>query len=57
MDRDVVNAIHALYQFGEMDSRLLLGALWCGPDSEADLEDIADREGSNFRLLVEKVPG
>jgi hypothetical protein len=50
VDRDVVNAIHALYQCGQMDTRELLDSLWCGPDSEPDLDGIADREGSNFRL-------
>jgi hypothetical protein len=50
MDRDIVNAIHALYQFGEMDARQLLGTLWCGSDSAPDLEDIAECDGSKVRL-------
>jgi hypothetical protein len=50
MDRDVVNALHALYQYGETDSATLLSRLWCGPDSEPDLDDIAEKRGNKLRL-------
>ena len=50
MDRDVVNALHALYQFGEIPARKLFDSLWCGPDSEPDLEDLAERLGDKVRL-------
>jgi hypothetical protein len=55
MDRDVVNAIHALYQFGETNARQLFDSLWCGPDSEPDLEDITERDGANVRLTKQLV--
>lgn len=50
MDRDVVNAIHALYQYGETDVVDLLSRLWCGPDSEPDLDDLAEKRGEKLRL-------
>jgi hypothetical protein len=50
MDRDVVNALHALYQYGEADANALLGSLWCGPDSQPDLCDIAEIFGNKLRL-------
>ncbi len=50
MDRDVVNAIHALYQNGETESLDLLDPLWCGPDSEPDLDDLAEKSGNKLRL-------
>jgi len=50
MDRDVVNALHALYQHGETPASDLLGKLWCGPDSEPDLDDLAERRGGKLRL-------
>jgi hypothetical protein len=55
VDRDVVNAIHALYQSGDTDAQQLLASLWCGPDSEPDLEDIAERNGSKIRLAKQLV--
>ena len=33
MDRDIVNAIHLLYQSGPIDWQTLRQKLWCGPDS------------------------
>jgi hypothetical protein len=42
MDRDFVNALHALYQYGETEATRLLRQLWCGPDSEPDLGDLAE---------------
>lgn len=50
MDRDVVNALHFLYQQGETSSRDLLSRLWCGPDSEPDLDDMTERRGDTLRL-------
>ena len=50
MDRDVVNALHALYQYGEIDAASLLSRLWCGPDSEPDLEGLAEKRGTELRL-------
>ncbi|MCB1915978.1 MAG: hypothetical protein KDG52_09705 [Rhodocyclaceae bacterium] len=50
MDRDIVNAIHALYQHGEMDRGALLGRLWCGPDSSPDIEGLAIADGQRLRL-------
>ncbi|HEV8367548.1 MAG TPA: hypothetical protein VGQ39_06305 [Pyrinomonadaceae bacterium] len=50
MDRDVVNALHALYQHGETDAATLLSRLWCGPDSEPDLDDLAEKTGDKLRL-------
>jgi hypothetical protein len=50
MDRDVVNAIHALYQHGVTPHRDLLAGLWCGPDSEPDLDDLTDKRGTNYAL-------
>ena len=50
MDRDVVNALHALYQYGETEALALLSRLWCGPDSEPDLNDLAEKRGDKLRL-------
>jgi hypothetical protein len=50
MDRDVVNALHALYQYGETEAAALLSRLWCGPDSEPDLDDLAEKQGTKLRL-------
>jgi hypothetical protein len=50
MDRDVVNALHALYQYGETEAAALLSRLWCGPDSEPDLDDLAEKRGDKLRL-------
>ena len=50
MDRDVVNALHALYQYGETDAAALLSRLWCGADSGPDLDDMAEKQGSKLRL-------
>jgi hypothetical protein len=50
MDRDVVNALHALYQYGDTEVADLLSQLWCGPDSKPDLDDLAERRGD--RLLL-----
>jgi hypothetical protein len=50
MDRDIVNAIHALYQNGETDYFDLLDPLWCGPDSRPDLDDLAEKSGNKLRL-------
>jgi hypothetical protein len=50
MDRDVVNALHFLYQYGDTKAYDLLSKLWCGPDSEPDLDDLAERVGDMLRL-------
>jgi hypothetical protein len=50
MDRDVVNALHFLYQSGETKSKDLLSRLWCGPDSEPDIWDLTDVQGDTYRL-------
>ena len=50
MDRDTVNAIHALYQNGEMDAGELMGRLWCGPDTRPDLDGLAAAAGNRMRL-------
>lgn len=50
MDRDVVNALHALYQYGETNANDLLSRLWCGPDSEPDLNDLAEKRRDKLRL-------
>ena len=50
MDRDIVNALHALYQYGETPANDLLSSLWCGPDSGPDLADLAENHGGRLRL-------
>jgi hypothetical protein len=50
MDRDVVNALHALYQYGETEAAALLSRLWCGADSAPDLDDLAEKRGDKLRL-------
>ena len=50
MDRDVVNALHAFCQYGETPAHDLLSRLWCGPDSEPDLDDLAEKQGDRLRL-------
>lgn len=50
MDRDVINALHALYQYGDTDASALLGRLWCGADSKPDLDDLAEKRGDKLRL-------
>lgn len=50
MDRDVVNALHCLYQHGETKSDDLLSRLWCGPDSKPDIEDLTEKHGDVYRL-------
>ncbi len=50
MDRDVVNAVHFLYQSGETKLNDLLAKLWCGPDSGPDIDDFTEKLGDRVRL-------
>jgi hypothetical protein len=50
MDRDIVNALHALYQYGATEVDVLLSRLWCGPDSAPDLDDLAEKCGDKWEL-------
>jgi len=50
MDRDVVNALHFLYQYGKTAASDLLSRLWCGHDSEPDLDDLTERAEDTLRL-------
>jgi hypothetical protein len=50
MDRDVVNALHFLYQRGETKLTDLLAMLWCGPDSEPDIKDFTEKTDDRVRL-------
>jgi hypothetical protein len=53
MDRDIVNALHQLYQHGQMDWPLLAGTLWCGPDSKPTLTGFLRTSGSTVELTDE----
>ena len=50
MDRDIVNALHVLYQSGPIAEQELLGSLWCGADSGPDLRDLTEKRGANLEL-------
>jgi len=50
MDRDIVNALHALYQYGSIETTSLLSQLWCGPDSGPDLDDLTEQREGKLQL-------
>ena len=50
MDRDIVNGLHALYQYGEIETAALLSELWCAADSVVDLDDLAEKRADKLRL-------
>lgn len=50
MDRDIVNALHYLYQKGQQDWSILAERLWCGPDSAPTFNMFVESEGSKVRL-------
>jgi hypothetical protein len=53
MDRDIVNALHYLYQMGEVDWPILAERLWCGPDSGPTVNMYVKADGSRVRLTDE----
>lgn len=50
MDRDIVNALHYLYQNGSVDWAFLAGRLWCGPDSKPTVNGFVKTVGSTVEL-------
>jgi hypothetical protein len=50
MDRDTVNAVHALYLNGTTKADDLLASLWCGPDSKHELNMLAQLENERYTL-------
>jgi len=50
MDRDIVNALHHLYQGGEIEWPELAERLWCGPDSAPIVANFAEVNGTRVRL-------
>jgi hypothetical protein len=50
MDRDIVNAIHALYLRGATQAKDLLPTLWCGPDSKPELDLFAQFNSGWYEL-------
>ncbi len=50
MDRDVVNALHYLYQNGASAMVDVLKPLWCGPDTEEAVKDLTEEVGDKRRL-------
>lgn len=55
MDRDIVNALHYLYQKGEEYWPILAKRLWCGPDSGPILEMYVETIDSRVRLSNELI--
>lgn len=53
MDRDIVNALHYLYQKGEEDWTILSKRLWCGPDSAPTFNMYVESEGSRVKLSAQ----
>jgi hypothetical protein len=50
MDRDVVNALHQLYQSGQIQWSDLQTRLWCPPDSRPDLEGLTEESSDGVKL-------
>jgi hypothetical protein len=50
MDRDVVNAVHYLYQNGATEMQHVLAPLWCAPDTEDAVKDLTEEFGDKRRL-------
>ena len=50
MDRDVVNALHLLYQSGHTKWDDLLTGLWCGPDSKPDIDALVEQTSDGAQL-------
>ena len=50
MDLDIVNALHHLYQQGEMEWSALGQKLWCGPDSAPTIDTFAENNGLKVKL-------
>src|SRR5512145_1595407 len=50
MDRDIINAVHYLYQNGASAMQEVLAPLWCGPDTEEAVKDLTEELGDKRRL-------
>jgi len=53
MDRDIVNALHYLYQKGEVEWSTLAQKLWCGPDSAPTVGTYVKTKDSTLSLSDE----
>jgi hypothetical protein len=50
MDRDTVNAVHTLYLRGGTSAGDLLASLWCGPDTEPEINMLTQLENGRYTL-------
>jgi hypothetical protein len=55
MDRDIVNALHYLYQHRQAGWGILIQRLWCKGDSPPDLEKYTIADGANVWLSDELI--
>jgi hypothetical protein len=53
MDRDIVNALHYLYQKGKVEWPILAEKLWCGPDSDPTVKMYVKADGKKIKLTDE----